>query len=109
MIRFGIDAYGNPVVTQLDVPPTVYLDHWALRKLSQDQDLSGRFTRAVEKRNGTVVLSWLNVVEFTQVGDGAHGKQAEEFYKANFPRIFFLDSDPFAVIRRGTRCLLDMR
>jgi hypothetical protein len=105
MVRLGINADGVPIVIQQDLPPTVYVDHWALRKFSQDPGLSQRFTRALEKRGGTLVLSWLNLAEFSRVTDRNQGRMAEEFYAANLPRIFFLDSDPFSVIRRENEIL----
>jgi hypothetical protein len=100
MIRLEMSANGTPIVIQQDSPPTVYLDHWALRKFSQNPALAQRFTRMLEKRRGTLALSWLNLAEFSKVTDPDQGRMAEEFYAANLPRIFFLDSDPFSVIRR---------
>lgn len=105
MIRLEINADGVPIVIQQDLSPTVYLDHWALRKFSQDPVLSQRFMRALEKREGTLALSWLNLAEFSKVTDHSQGKMAEEFYAGILPRIFFLDSDPFSVIRREDEIL----
>jgi len=100
MIRREMNAGGVPIAIQQDVAPTVYLDHWALRKFSQDSALAQRFTRTLEGRGGTLALSWLNLAEFSKVTDHDQGKMAEEFYAVNLPRIFFLDSDPFSVIQR---------
>ena len=105
MIRCEMNADGVPIVIQQDFSPTVYLDHWALRKFSQDSALAQRFTRMLEGRGGTLALSWLNLAEFSKVTDHDQGKMAEEFYAANLPRIFFLDSDPFPVIRREDEML----
>lgn len=105
MVRLEMRADGTPIVIQQDSPPTVYLDHWALRKFSQNPALTQRFTCALEKRGGTLALSWLNLVEFSKVINPDQGRMAEEFYAANLPRVFFLDSDPFSVIRREDEIL----
>lgn len=105
MIRREMNADGVPIVIQQDLSPTVYLDHWALRKLSQNSALAQRFTRTLEDRGGTLALSWLNLAEFSKVTNHGQGKMAEEFYAANLPRIFFLDSDPFSVIQREDEML----
>lgn len=105
MVRREMNADGVPIVIQQDLSPTVYLDHWALRKFSQDSVLAKRFTRTLEGRGGTLALSWLNLAEFSKVTDQDQGKMAEEFCAANFPRIFFLDSDPFSVIQREDEIL----
>lgn len=105
MVRLESNANGVPIVIQEDFPPTVYLDHWALRKFSQESALTQRFTRTLKGRGGTLALSWVNLAEFSRVTDHDQGRMAEEFYAANLPRIFFLDSDPFSVIRREDEML----
>lgn len=67
MIRLEINAAGSPIVIQEDFAPTVYLDHWALRKFSSDPMLAKRFTRAIEEREGTLALSSLNLAEFQRL------------------------------------------
>jgi len=66
MIECTINEKGELVIDQRDVSPTVYLDHWALRKLSEDQTLATRLTAVLESRNGTLALSWVNLAEFTR-------------------------------------------
>jgi hypothetical protein len=105
MIRRGMNADGVPIVIQQDLPPTVYLDHWALRKFSQDSTLAQRFAGTLEGGGGTLALFWLNLAEFSKVTDHDQGKMAEELYAANLPRIFLLDSDPFSVIQREDEIL----
>lgn len=43
-------------------PPLLYLDHWALRRLSEDATLGNRFLAAFRRR-GTVMFSLMNVEE----------------------------------------------
>lgn len=85
--------------------PAVYLDHWALRDISEDQTLSKRFTSAILSRQGTLCLSWLNLVEFTKVTDIAQGRAAEELIESVLPNVFFFEVNPFTVIESEDRLL----
>jgi len=55
-------------------PPALYLDHWALRRLSEDAPRCRRFLDAFSRR-GTLYFSLMNVVEIA-------GDQAEERIQA---------------------------
>jgi hypothetical protein len=99
MIEFRINKVGGLELVQQDFSPTVYLDHWALRYFSEDSELANRLSVALESRNGTLALSWLNLAEFTKVTDEVQTRKAETFIEAILPRIFFLEIDPFAVIK----------
>lgn len=105
MIEFAINKKGDLKVVQRDVSPTVYLDHWALRKFSESQELAARLTAALKLRNGTLALSWLNLVEFTKVTMEEQARKAENLFEENLPRVFFLEVEPFAVIRREDKLL----
>ena len=85
--------------------PSVYLDHWAWRKFSESEILGKRFTMALNSRNGTLVLSWLNLMEFTKVTDKTQARAAENFLEANLPRVFFMEIEPFSVIQRENELL----
>ncbi len=81
--------------------PSVYLDHWALRRFSTVADEGNRFVEAIKRKSGTLVLSWANMAEFlamdamtTAVAD------AERFIDANWPRLYSIRSEPFEVARR---------
>jgi hypothetical protein len=105
MIEFRVGRKGNLKVVQQDVPPTVYLDHWALRRLSENRELAARFAKALEARNGTLALSWLNLLEFTKVTMERQARQAESFLEVNLARLFFLEVEPFSVIHREDELL----
>ena len=105
MIKATINSKGDLEVGQCDVSPTVYLDHWALRRLSEDEALAGRFRTALEARNGTLALSWLNVGEFAKVTSVEQGRMAERLVESSLPRVFFLEVEPFRVIEREDRLL----
>jgi hypothetical protein len=99
MVGISINTDGIPVVTHRDRPPTVYLDHWALRELSEQQSLGDRFIGALQDCGGTLALSWANLVEFGRV-EGAQRVKAEDFLDRVLPNLFFIEVDPFAVIEK---------
>jgi len=107
MIEFRINENGVLEVGQVDIPPTVYLDHWALRMFSESQALSDRLTAALKQRNGTLALSWLNLAEFTKVADEGQASIAEALLEKILPNIFFLEVDFGEVIRREDNLLAD--
>lgn len=105
MVTLSINANGELEAGQRDMPPTVYLDHWALRTFSEDDGLATRLTTALEVRGGTLALSWANLAEFAKVADQGSSRQAEAFIEANLSRIFLLEANPFVVIEREDRLL----
>ena len=104
MIKFLINK-GSLEVVQRDVSPTVYLDHWALRRFSEDSTLADRLSAILGSRNGTLALSWLNLAEFTKVTREDQARKAESLVEAILPRLFFIEVDPVVVIRRENELL----
>jgi len=98
MVEITIAQNGELTAGQQLVSPAVYLDHWALRAVSEDATLGGRLTQALETRGGTLVLSWANIAEFPDLDERA-ARQAEEFIDRQLPHLFFLKLNPFDVIR----------
>jgi len=99
VIEIRIGASGELTLGQQLVSPAIYLDHWALRTVSEDAALSERLTNVLEARAGTFLLSWANIAEFPGLDEQAAGK-AEQFIEAQLPRLFFLELNPFKVIQR---------
>jgi hypothetical protein len=90
-----------PWVRQRLDSPAVYLDHWALRRFSERPAEGERLKKAILSRNGTLVISWANVVEFAAMNkDTKAGRAAETFIDAHWPNLYFLRSEPFEVVRR---------
>ncbi len=80
------------------VPPCIYLDHWALRRLSEDGAQGDRFISAL-KQHGTLMFSVMNVAEIA--GDASHrrAQQVRDFLQRIGPRWFPMTIDPLRVIR----------
>lgn len=90
-----------PWVRQRLDSPAVYLDHWALRRFSEGPVEGEQLKKAILSRNGTLVISWANVVEFAAMSkDTKAGRAAETFIDAHWPNLYFLRSEPFEVVRR---------
>jgi hypothetical protein len=104
VVEITIGKNGELVAWQQLTSPTVYLDHWAVRAASENSDLGDCLTRALEVRNGTLVVSWANIAEFSTLDQRA-ARQAEEFLDRQLPRLFFLDFNAFDVIRREEEVL----
>ena len=95
---------GELVAGQQLTSPSVFLDHWALRIVSDNLALGERLRRVLEARKGTLVVSWANIAEFSALDQRA-ARQAEEFLDRQLPRLFFLDFNAFDVIRRESELL----
>lgn len=71
--------------------PTVYLDHWAIRLFSDDLYLQDRFVNALKRKNGTLLLSNISLLEFSGATDQRHCQDAERFIDRLIPNIYFTD------------------
>jgi hypothetical protein len=78
-------------------PPLLYLDHWAIRRLSEDPVRGGRFLAAFEHR-GTVMFSLMNVVEIARDADGHRAKQIRDFLERLGPHWVPMTIDPIRII-----------
>lgn len=105
MIEFKINTNDKLVVRQQAVPPVVYLDHWALRTFSEGETLARRIVSALQSSNGTLVLSALNLAEFSKLTIGEQAKNAESLIEAVLPNVFFIEFDPFVVIKKEAELL----
>ena len=100
MIAISLTNAGDLQVTQVMTSPAVYLDHWALRLISEDAGFAARLTSGLETRHGTLALSWVNLVEFVRVTVPEQIAQVEDLVEANLARLFLIEVDPFVVISR---------
>jgi hypothetical protein len=73
--------------------PTIYLDHWAIRRLSDEKNFQHRFVAALHKAGGTLFLSHQNFAEFVGSDDASHAVQAEQFLERVLPNIYFAQLD----------------
>ena len=81
------------------IPPTVYLDHWAWRKISESEELSRKFLSAMKSSGGTLAFSWLNIIEFSKV-DEKQARKADELLNEIWPHVFILYPNFFKVIEQ---------
>ena len=99
MIAFGYNEVGLSVGQQCS-SCTIYLDHWAWRKISVTEPVANRFSAALKRRNGTIALSWLNVAEFSQLTGkySWQARNADALLKRILPHVFIINPDFFKVI-----------
>ena len=87
-VRFEINSGILQVIQTFDFP-AVYLDHWALRLFSSDQELRQRFLRALKASGGSLVVSHVNLAEITGPSDPRHAGETAAFFEATLPNIYF--------------------
>jgi hypothetical protein len=95
---------GELVLKQLLRKPSVYLDHCALRKISEDAVLSKRLVDTIRAKNGTLVVSITTRTEFIPVSDG-QALVADRLLAELWPQLFFMDIDPSRVAQLEIKLL----
>jgi hypothetical protein len=101
-----LDSEGRPQVQQSLVSPSVYLHTWAIRAFAENGLRGDRFRQALQHVRGTLVLSDLNLLDFTSFDDPRHARGAAAFVDSLMPQVFFLRSDPFQVMNRELEYLV---
>jgi len=92
-ISFAFD--GEDVVwTQQFRSPTVYLDTFAIRAISESDELSLRFAQGIKDRNGTWLLAALSMGEFASFEDARHVDRAERLLAQVVPHIYLFLTEP---------------
>jgi hypothetical protein len=105
MLSPALDRNGSPAIKQQVTPPSVYLDHWALMDFAHDESLRDRFTKALLRRKGTLLVSWLHLLEMNPVKSPATSAEVEEFFEGLDLHIAFLQPLPDFVIAEEDRLL----
>lgn len=77
--------------------PCIYLDHWALRRLSENATLGDRFLVAFKHR-GTVMFSLMNVAEIARDASQQRAQQIRDFLAQLGLHWFPMTIDPFRII-----------
>lgn len=102
-LRFTIGAFGQIEPIQIFSAPTVYLDHWAVRRFADNAALRARFIGALQGRNGTVMLSHLTFAEFAKAELRATFETGEEFLEALLPNVYLAELDLDKAIAQEVR------
>ena len=104
-----VSASGERQVRQQLVAPSVYLDTWAIRVFSETAALGERLRTAILRAQGTLVLSDINLVEFTSMSDPSHTLEAGRLFDSLLPHLFLMRCDPTLVIEREVEVLKQKR
>lgn len=84
---------GDLRVHQRFAAPSVYMDHWALREFSDNQELQDWFVKAFHAKGATFLLSFLNLAEFTGPSDARHAPATERFLDRLLPNVYLTNFD----------------
>ena len=98
MLRVEVDTDGLPVLTQTIKSPSVYVDQWAVMKMAEKGN--EQFTNVVLRRHGTVLISWMNILEFSKVKNASTAEAVESLLNGLERHVAFIDPDPGAVEER---------
>ncbi len=86
------NGVGGVTIRQTFSSPLVYLDHWAVRRFSDDGALADRFIAALHSAQGTWLFSQMNLSEFTAMRDLPTARRVEALIQRAFPYFFVLDT-----------------
>lgn len=100
MIEVTIESGGDPRLWMKMEPPAVYLDHWALREISESDDHRDRFLDGLHSSGGTLCVSCVNQLEFIRTESEVSQQQGERLLQDALPQIFFIQPDPWVVIEQ---------
>jgi hypothetical protein len=89
-IEFFDSPEGRKISQSFD-PPTVYLDHWAIRLFSDDRTLQDRLVTALLQKRGTLLVSNFSMAELGAPSDPRHVIDAEHFLERCIPHLFLTD------------------
>jgi len=87
-VRFEINKGMLQVRQSFDFP-AVYLDHWAVRRFSSNEEEGQRFLRALRASGGALVVSHTNLAEVTGPEDPRHADETAAFFEGVLPNIYF--------------------
>jgi hypothetical protein len=104
-LKYAFDRAGSRTINQCRGNPSVYLDHWAIRKVSEDAALAARFRAALLGRGGSLALSLANLMEFALMTDLGQVALAEQFVDTLLPNIYFQQISFLHVIEAEKRKL----
>jgi hypothetical protein len=90
-------------IDQWCVPPTVYLDHWAWRRIFDSTSLAADFSRILKAKGGTLAVSWLNLIEFSKVTDAKQAASADALLDHVLPHVSFVNPNFFTVIEKENK------
>lgn len=91
MIQWQLDWQHNLNAHQRFDRPSVYLDHWAVRRFAANPTLGERFAAGLEVANGTWAISLVNLLEFIAMTDEGQAAECERLIDRVHPRVFFID------------------
>lgn len=106
MLKYETTTASPLLITQVNTEPSVYLDHWALRQFSATQVLGDRLQAALMAQGGMLEISFLNVLEFSEVTDNSQILAVERLLDTLSPgHIGFVDAIPKSVIEKENKFL----
>jgi len=98
MVTVKTASNGDLIVETFSRQPTVYLDQWALVRLSEGSDRRKRFLKVFEDK-GTLLFSWINVFDVAATSGGTE-KRIKGLLDAIGEQWLPIEMNPFKVMRK---------
>lgn len=105
MLKPDIDANGRLIIKQEVTAPTVYLDLFALMNIALNNNWENKFKTAIANKKGTLLFSWIHLLEFSDVTDKKQIKTMELFLDSLLDNLGFIDVVPKVVIEKENQKL----
>src|SRR5437762_117148 len=100
MIVLRRDSDTDWLASQAAISPSIYLDHWALMDFAIEESSATRLTKYVRAHEGTLLLSWMSLLELGVVTDEEQRTAMASLLSNLAPHLAFIHSDPAQVIRK---------
>lgn len=88
----------NFQINQISPRPWIHLDHWALRHFSSTSQEKKRFLDLLERKGGTLCISWIAVFEIINHDKGKSLSDIIDFYRDLGNKFSFLQCNPMKVM-----------
>jgi len=102
MLKLSRDIRGTLHLQMRLTRPVVYLDHWAVRLLSDKEVLGDNFASALHRAGGTLLFSQANLFEFAAMNSIGTARQVERFLEKVLPALYVADTSSDKAFIAGT-------
>ena len=109
MLNLQINTIGEIQINQKMMPPSVYLDHWAMMTIAETPAIATKFKEVLLRRQGTLMISWMNLLEFSEITIKHQVDRVEDLLESISPNLGFIDVIPKNVIERENKYLQGQR
>jgi len=105
MLKLDMDSNGQPIKIQEITSPNIYLDLCAFMDIATKSNYRDKFKAALFNKRGTLLFSWIHLLELSDVSDKEQLKSYVSFLDSLIENLGFIDVVPAAVIAKENQKL----